>query len=125
MSDGIEVIFSEKFSHYFVNFPRQDKEKIIAFMAHVKQFGFVGLQGRNKSSDDVPTDDPNWLTKVRYAQQHSFWHYHIGIPYYSQSASGDLTSEYVLHYRKLADKIIIVGMSPHPPLELPDESDLI
>lgn len=48
-------------------------------MAHVRDFGLHDLVGRNKSSDNVPTDDPNWTAKVKYAQEHNLWHYHIGI----------------------------------------------
>lgn len=116
----MKVIFGDDFGQKFKHFPKADKVKIFEFASHIEQFGFVGLQGRNKSSDNVPKNDPNWLAKVRYAQEYHLWHYHIGIPDYQLSKNGDYTSEYVLHYRRFDDKIIIVAMSSHPPLELPD-----
>lgn len=124
LKQGLNVVFSPLFKQYLKNFPKQDQIKIGEFVEHLQKFGFTGLQGRNKSSDNVPTDDPNWAKKVRFAQQHSLWHYHIGIPSYTQTVAGELTSEYILHYRLLADKIVIVGMSAHPPFELPTESEL-
>lgn len=119
------VFFGEKFAQKFPNFPKADKEKILGFANHVEQFGFDGLQGRNKSSDNVPTDHPNWAERVRYAKEHQLWHYHIGIPDYTLSEKGDYTSEYVLHY-VLGDGFIkIVDLSAHPPLNLPTVDELV
>ena len=58
----MKVIVAPLFGKHLKNFPRADREKIRAFAYHVEQHGFDSLQGRNKSSDNVPTDDPNWLT---------------------------------------------------------------
>lgn len=116
---GIQVLFAPIFSKHLKNFPKADREKIRAFVEHVEQFGFHGLQGRNKSSDQVPTDNPNWSERVAYAQKYKLWHYHIGIPTYVLSEKGDQVSEYVLHYIRESDYIILVDMSPHPPLQLP------
>ena len=120
----IVVVFSPLFKQCVKNYPKADQLKIGEFVEHLQNYGFAGLQGRNKSSDNVPTDDPNWAKKVAFVQQYSLWHYHIGIPSYTQTATGELTSEYVLHYRLLADRIVIVGMSAHPPFELPTENEL-
>lgn len=121
----MKVRFGIKFGEHLANFPVSDQLKIKAFADHVETYGFEGLIGRNKSSDEVPTDDPNWLAKVKYAQKYKLWHFHIGIPNYKLSAKGDYTSEYLLHYMREADFIVLVDMSPHPPLNLPDESYLL
>lgn len=121
----MRVIFGRKFAEYFPNFPQADKEKIVAFVNHIENFGFNGLQGRNKSSDQVPTHNPNWSERVNYAQKYKLWHYHIGIPCYVQSEHGDYVSEYVLHYIKENNYIMLVDMSPHPPLQLPQPEYLI
>lgn len=94
----MRVIFGRKFAEYFPNFPKADKEKIVAFANHIENFGFNGLQERNKPSDHVPTHNPNWSERV---------------------------SEYVLHYIKENDCIILVDMSPYPPLQLPKPEYLI
>lgn len=128
MVDGsceMNVIFADKFSKIMVNFPKQDREKIFAFAYHVKKFGLINLKGRNKSSDHVPTNDPNWRDKVAYAQKYQLWHYHIGIPDYSTANNGDLVSEYLLHYILGDDFIKIVDLSPHPPFTLPNLDDLV
>lgn len=120
---GLRVDYGKVFSERLPHFPKEDKIKIAQFIAHIKQFGFDGLQGRNKSSDNVPFNHPNWAERVKYAQEHNLWHYHIGIPKYELSEKGDYTSEYVLHYILGDDFIKIVEMSPHPPLILPNELD--
>jgi len=65
----MEVKYGEIFSLNLSNFPKSDRFKIAEFVFHVQENGLINLQGRNKSSDNVPTDDPNWRTKVLYAQK--------------------------------------------------------
>lgn len=87
------------FAKEVLNFPDDDRKKIKAFIDHVKAYGLNGLEGRNKSSDNVPTDDRDFVNKVQVALQLKLWHYHIGIDAYDMSKPfGDRTSEYVLHY---------------------------
>lgn len=121
----MEVKFGVKFQQHMANFPKADRLKLTRFIVHVETHGFDGLTGRNKSSDNVPSDDPNWLTKIKYAQTHCLWHYHIGIPQYRLSEHGDFTSEYVLHYILQDECIVLVDLSPHPPLALPDPTYLV
>ncbi len=120
------VEFAKQIKKEFLNYPLSDRIKIMEFSTHVEQYGLEGLAGRNKFSDDVPTDDPNWKDKVAYAQEHNLWHYHIGIPNYEQSSKGDLVSEYILHYIRNDEEnwIKIVDMSAHPPFSLPSEDYL-
>lgn len=68
----------------------------------------------------MSTDDPFWKNKVEYAQLHQLHHYHIGIPCYTASSRGDLTSEYILHYQKISDfEIKLIDLDFHPPFILP------
>ena len=121
----MEVRFGQIFLKHFNNFPKADQIKIRAFAKHIEQFGFDGLQGRNKSSDDAPVTHPNWSERIIYAKTHNLWHYHIGIPNYEKSEKGDYTSEYVLHYIKGDDFIKLVDLSAHPPLNLPSLEYLV
>lgn len=121
----MEVRFGQFFTQHFKNFPKADQIKIADFVSYVQTYGLDGLLGRNKPSHEVPTDNPNWSERVAYAQKYKLWHYHIGIPYYIQSVQGDYVSEYILHYIRENDHIILVDMTPHPPFELPKEDYLI
>ncbi|WP_230657758.1 hypothetical protein [Psychrobacter sp. I-STPA10] len=121
----IKVEMGEAFRSEFSNYPSSDKLKIAQFIRHVKQYGFEGLEGKNRRSDGFSNDDPLFTQKMDLVKKYNLWHYHIGIPNYEKSYSGDYkTSEYVLHYMKGDDYIRIVDISPHPPFKLPDESYL-
>lgn len=120
----MKVTFGENFTRYYFNFPKSDQAKIREFITHVETYGLTQLKGRNKSSDNVPTNDPNWTNKVAYAQKHKLWHFHIGIPDYTLSEKGDYVSEYILHYQLFDDEIKLVSMSYHPPFELPTPHEL-
>lgn len=115
----MKVIFGKLFNKEFQNYPLEDKRKIRLFVIHLREKGFTGLEGRNKSSDEVPTDDPQWREKVAYAQQHNLWHYHIGIPNYQITDRGDKVSEYILHYIRGENTVKIVDFNRHPPFRLP------
>ena len=106
---------------HYKQFPESDRKKIMMFIKHITTYGFNGLPGKNKPSDEVNKDAPNWLEKVQYAQLHNLWHYHIGIPEYEDESLpyGRQTSEYVIHYIKGNGFIRIVDMSAHPPFKLP------
>lgn len=119
---GIKVLFGAKIAAEMANFPEADLLKIWQFKQHVETQGLVNLAGRNKSSDNVPKDDPQWALKVAKAQAYHLWHYHIGIPDYDKSNGfGDYTSAYVLHYVREEDFIKIVDFTAHPPFKLPND----
>ncbi|MFW2178182.1 MULTISPECIES: hypothetical protein [unclassified Moraxella] len=123
---SLKVILGKQFREELRHFPTADQEKIANFIEHVQLHGLNQLEGRNKKSDNVPKDNPNWLSKVKFAQQYNLWHYHIGIPSYDvNTVFGDRTSEYILHYVLYDDMIKIVDFSDHPPFKLPSESYLI
>lgn len=119
---AIKVLFGTEIAKELQYFPEKDLIKIWQFKEHIETQGFDNLAGRNKCSDDVPTSDPEWRTKVSKAQEYSLWHYHIGIPDYDKSSGfGNYTSEYILHYIKGVDFIKIVDFTAHPPFKLPSE----
>ena len=119
------IEFGEIFISSFNNFPLIDQDKIYDFIYHVENLGFEGLPGRNKSSDEVPKDDPDFLKKVKYARKHNLWHYHIGIPECNRDNSyGDWTSEYILHYSVKNRNILVIDLDYHPPFLLPKEKYL-
>ena len=118
--NGMEVTLGELFSKELMNFPQSDRLLIHKFIWHIQHFGFTNLEGRNKSSNNVHKDDPYFAQKVKYAQEHHLWHYHIGILAFDLSKPfGDRTSEYILHYQRFNDRIKIVDYSAHPPFNLP------
>ncbi|MFB2538231.1 MULTISPECIES: hypothetical protein [unclassified Acinetobacter] len=121
----MHVSTSNDFKHKFPNYPKADKEKILAFINHVKQHCLDGLQGRNKASDNVPFDHPNWSERVAFAQKYHLWHYHIGIPNYTTASNGEQVSQYILHYMRLENEIRIIALSDHPPFALPTEKELV
>lgn len=114
----MNVEFSNSFKARLITFDEKTKQAILVFVAHVKQNGLHGLQGRNKSSAPINPHTKRQQAQFAYAQKHCLWHYHIGIPYYI-GEHGDMTSEYVLHYQRFDDGIVIVDMTAHPPFELP------
>lgn len=125
MAQPLDVKLTPLFEQWLKNYPTSDQLKIADFILHVRTHGLDGLLGRNKPSHEVPTNTPNWSERVAYAQKYKLWHYHIGIPCYVQNVHGDYVSEYILHYIKEDDYILLVDMTPHPPFELPKEDYLI
>lgn len=118
----MNVEIGKLFGREVLNFPPDDQIKIFSFIKHVQDFGLVRLEGRNKNSDEVPTDDIEFISKVRTAQAHKLWHYHIGIVDYDMTKPfGDRTSEYILHYKRelVPNEVKIVDFSSHPPFRPP------
>lgn len=132
---------SNYFKSKLKNFGKAEKKKVLTFMQTFQQGGFNaidnftirGYKVRNKSSDCVPTDDPDFINKVKFAINNKLWHFHAGfytiddnnIDGYILSPNGDLTSQWVIHYQKFSDEHIkAVDISPHPPLDLPAETSL-
>ncbi len=121
----MEVTFSKKFIRNYRNYPTQDQEKINQFISHVSLYGLTNLEGRNKSSADIPKNDPFYATKLEKINQYNLWHYHIGIVRYHGSNYGDRVSEYVLHYMRFDNAIKIVDMDDHHPIfKLPNDDYL-
>ncbi|WP_447765810.1 hypothetical protein [Enterobacter asburiae] len=122
------VQIGKLFGKEVLNFPVDDQTKIFSFIKYVQQNGLNGLEGRNKNSENVPTDDPDFVSKVKTAQTHKLWHYHIGIVDYDMTKRfGDRTSEYILHYKNelIAGEIKVVDFSSHPPFRPPSTPYLV
>jgi len=117
----VDARLTEHFKARYQSFPPKNRKKISSFLVHVMKNGFDGLEGRNKFSDDVSTDDPEFVIKVKFVREHCLWHYHIGIHEYEPDTDfGDRTSMFVLHYSRMAANVVRVAhMSPHPPFTLP------
>lgn len=118
----MKVEIGKLFGREVLNFPADDQRKIFSFIVNVQRNGLCNLEGRNKNSENVPTDDIEFVSKVRIAQAHKLWHYHIGIVDYDMTKPhGDRTSEYILHYKNelVAGEIRIVDFSSHPPFRPP------
>ena len=120
----MRVSITEDFKAIFKTLSRNDQLKVSKFIQHVKTHGMKNLAGRNKSSDHVPSSNPQWLARARYAQKNNLWHYHIGIPNYVGNKYGDLTSQYIVHYVKQDGFIRLVDLSTHPPFQLPSINKL-
>lgn len=114
----MRVDFSPKFLQLLNTLDEQSQDKIAEFVDYVEQNGLRGLQGRNKSSVPINPHTKKQQANSAYAQKHCLWHYHIGIPEYV-GEYGDMTSEYVLHYQRFNDEIVLVDLLPHPPFVLP------
>ncbi|MEC3939352.1 hypothetical protein [Leclercia adecarboxylata] len=122
MANGsVNVSVTEHFKARYKTFPPSSRKKISTFIQKVMESGFTNLEGRNKFSDDVSTDDPDFIAKVRFVHEHCLWHYHVGIHEYEPSTPyGDRTSMFVLHYKRHDPANISVNhLSPHPPFTLP------
>lgn len=78
-------------NHFFKrvkHFGQQEKKKIQRILIAAKTNGFEGLKSyvvdgsvllvRNKSSNDVGSNDPKFMEKIRYVRQHALWHIHSG-----------------------------------------------
>lgn len=126
------------FKNKLKNFGKQEKKKVTTFINTFQNGGFLAIDNfkiqsfkvRNKRSDDVPTEDPLFVQKVKFALENKLWHFHAGfyslsnndIEGYTLSSKGDLTSQWVIHYQKFSDVYIkAVDITPHPPLDLPTE----
>jgi mRNA-degrading endonuclease RelE of RelBE toxin-antitoxin system len=135
MSNRLEV--TDHFKKKARNLAKKPRKKIASFIDIFQTGGFyaidnVSIDGRivrNKQSNNIPTSDPDFIKKVSFAQKHKLWHFHAGfydvdcdIDGYKYSESGDLTSQWVIHYQKFSESHInIVDVTPHPPFSLPDE----
>ena len=118
----VKVEFSDSFAEQFLHFDDDVRDVIVEFAIYVEHHGLKGLQGRNKSSALANPHTKRQQAQFAYAQKHCLWHYHIGIPHYI-GEHGDMTSEYILHYQRFDDGIVIVDMTAHPPFELPALKD--
>lgn len=114
----MKVTFSDRFAKRYLDFADDVRDIITEFAIYVEKHGLRGLQGRNKSSAPTNPHTKREQAQFAYAQKHCLWHFHIGVPYYV-GEWGDMTSEYILHYQRFDDEIILLDVVAHPPFVLP------
>lgn len=119
----VQVETSRYFDEIYPTLDILAQQAVAKFVAHVEQNGLKGLAGRNKSSVPINPHSKKERDNAKIARKHCLWHYHIGVPYYV-GEHGDMTSEYILHYQRFNDKIVIVDMTSHPPFTLPSLDNL-
>lgn len=120
----MKVAFSDSFAQNFLQFGNDVRDAIMNFVIHVETHGLYKLAGRNKSSALPNPHTKKQQANFIYAQKHCLWHYHIGIPEYV-GEYGDMTSEYILHYQRFDDEIVLIDLDSHPPFNLPKEDKLM
>lgn len=114
----MQVDFSPKFLKALDALDEHSQDAVADFVNHVEVYGFKGLVGRNKSSAAPNPSTKRERADFAYAQKHCLWHYHIGIPSYV-GEHGDMTSQYILHYQRFDEHIVLVALTAHPPFVLP------
>jgi hypothetical protein len=109
VNNHLNVDYGDELKKRLKFYPKEMRELVLDFAEHVSENGFNGLPGRNKSSDDVSTENHNFISDVKYAQEHNLWHYHLGYPQYSkENPVGDYTSQFYLHYQLSAEGITLI-----------------
>lgn len=106
------VDFFPKFQKEFANFPTEHQDKVLSFVQLFQQHGladFTVYEGKVT---------PSWVDGTpdyHFARSHDLWHYHIGIPHYTQRHGKYKTSEVVLHFqwRNMGSHISLVDMYDH------------
>lgn len=90
---------SSQFQCEFSNFPVDQQDKIIEFTDVYETYGlsdFTKYEGKITSSwsgSDMSKSD------YEFAKDNHLWHYHIGIPHYTQVHGKYKTSDWVLHFQ--------------------------
>ena len=74
-STGIPVkireVFLDSMLHYGFDADAVSTYKVAAFLTHLEIKGFLGLQGRNKKSNNPETDDLDFHQKATFAIEHN------------------------------------------------------
>ena len=129
----IAAIFERKVKHFAIAEKRKVRRFIETFLNSglngIDNYLIQGYKVRNKNSDNVDTNDSDFIKKVNHALSLKLWHYHAGFynlnneyPIdngYKLSEKNDLVSQWLIHYQKLSDShIVLLDIMPHPPLNL-------
>ncbi|UKY38199.1 hypothetical protein [Pantoea dispersa] len=99
MSQKYTVSFGKLFAKEFANFTESDQDKVLDFTDRFEQCGlgdFTQYVGKiSPSWANLDSDHPNFT----YAMSNSLWHYHIGLPKYTQRHAKYFTSDWVVHFQ--------------------------
>ena len=105
------VDISKFFKSKIRQFGKSERKKIHVFIEAFHWGGFKAIDNftigeynvRNKASIDVPSQDPQFSSKIKFAKKYKLWHFHAGfydidcdLPGYVISIKGDLTSQWVI-----------------------------
>ncbi|WP_312905383.1 hypothetical protein [Stutzerimonas nitrititolerans] len=116
------VEFSPHFDALYRGFPTKDQDRIDDFTEHFVSYGLIDLPGKIAPSWKVPGTDPDYYEKQRFAREHRLWHYHVGIPVYTQSRNGNYhTSDWVVHFQRHPKDLVLrlVDYGFHRPMHMP------
>ena len=120
----MKVLFSHYLKGELDTLDEALRDAIDEFIFCVTNRGIKHLKGRNKSSAPPNPHTKKEYKHAKFAQKYCLHHYHLGVPCYVEQASGDLTSEYILHYCHYDGVIVLVDISTHPPFDLPSVDKL-
>lgn len=106
---------SSQFQTEFGNFPQDQQDKIIDFTDIYEVHGFSdfnlyeGKIAQSWSGPDMSKED------FDFAKDNDLWHYHIGIPNYTQVHGKYKTSDWVLHFQwpNMGNSIALVDLYSH------------
>jgi len=132
-----ELEASDLFKYRVKHLGKAERKKVRRFLSAFQNGGFQAIDQhfienhrvRNKNSDHVHKDDPEFIAKVSFAIKYKLWHYHAGFyninneyPIdngYKLSDANDLVSQWLIHYQKISvSNIVLVDLRPHPPLDI-------
>ena len=121
----MDVDFCIGFLKVYNRLSNNDIKAIDNFIETVEEGKINDLPGRNKNSNRVDARHPNYKALKDFATKYDLWHYHVGIPLYDKTnGAKDFTSQFVLHYRRFQDNIIIVKLDNHSPFALPSSTEM-
>jgi len=108
--------FKEGILKEFPNYPEDQQIAITQFKINFEQYGLTNFSKyQGKIGPSWKNLQPN-TSKYNYAISNNLWHYHIGLPTYTQSPHGNYyTSDWVLHFQwvKNSNECYIVDIYYH------------
>lgn len=109
-----DVSFSVKFLSEYPNFPADQQQAIVNFVATFKEFGLDFDKYQGKIAPSYRMQDKTQAS-YEYVFKNNLWHYHLGLPKYVKSNFGTYhTSDMILHFQKISThEIKIVDITSH------------
>ncbi len=125
---------SEHFWRKIKGFSKSSRSKILKIVLESKK-GTAALNNyqipdsilpvRNKNSENVDKNDPDFIAKVKFAQANNLWHIHAGFyniageypiydGYKESTKKVDLVSQWMLHYSVTNGSVKFHDATTHP-----------
>lgn len=99
MTQPFTVSFNKLFAKAFAGFDDKAQDCVLDFVEQFERCGladFSMFEGKiSPSWSNLATDDPKFI----YAKENDLWHYHVGLPEYTQRHDKYKTSDWVLHFQ--------------------------